>query len=137
MAELDHLDKNFIQLDEPSLSLDLSKMSLSEGWIEPLLPALSQALEAMKELEAGSIANADEKRMVGHYWLRNSKLAPTNEISTQIENSITQVEQFAEKILTGEISSKGGNFKNVLIAGIGGSALGPQLLSVTIPILMA
>ena len=38
---------------------------------------MQNAFLAMTELERGAIANPDEKRMVGHYWLRNSALAPT------------------------------------------------------------
>ena len=34
------------------------------------------ALAAMAALEAGSIANPDEDRAVGHYWLRSPDLAP-------------------------------------------------------------
>ena len=36
---------------------------------------ISSALHAMQELESGAIANPDENRMVGHYWLRNADLA--------------------------------------------------------------
>ena len=35
----------------------------------------------MDALEKGAIANPDEKRMVGHYWLRAPELAPTPEIA--------------------------------------------------------
>ena len=34
----------------------------------------------MDALEKGAIANPDEKRMVGHYWLRAPELAPTPEL---------------------------------------------------------
>ncbi len=39
-------------------------------------PAMKAALEAMAALEAGAIANPDEGRQVGHYWLRSPALAP-------------------------------------------------------------
>ena len=42
----------------------------------------------MRELEAGAIANPTEKRMVGHYWLRDPALAPTPELRTEIEETI-------------------------------------------------
>ena len=41
----------------------------------------------MVALEKGAIANPDEDRMVGHYWLRNSDLAPTVELKETIDNN--------------------------------------------------
>ena len=41
---------------------------------------------SMELLEHGAIANPDENRMVGHYWLRDSMLAPTQEIRDAIES---------------------------------------------------
>ena len=49
------------------------------------LAMLQKALEDMQALEGGAIANPDEQRMVGHYWLRAPKLAPTPEIAQEIE----------------------------------------------------
>ena len=59
---------------------------------------ITRALNAMRALEAGAIANRDEKRMVGHYWLRNPALAPTTEIRTAIEEAISTVKGFAADI---------------------------------------
>ena len=42
---------------------------------------MQKAFAAMDALEAGAIANPDEKRMVGHYWLRDPTLAPTPELA--------------------------------------------------------
>ena len=41
-----------------------------------LTPEGLAAFEAMAALEAGAIANPDEQRQVGHYWLRAPELAP-------------------------------------------------------------
>ena len=38
---------------------------------------ISSALQAMQELESGAIANPDENRMVGHYWLKMPILPQT------------------------------------------------------------
>ena len=83
----------------------------------------------MDALEAGAIANPDEKRMVGHYWLRNPSLAPTPEIKSEIESALSQIKIFTDKIHSGEISGSSGPFKNFLLIGIGGSALGPQFVA--------
>ncbi|HMJ63924.1 MAG TPA: glucose-6-phosphate isomerase, partial [Candidatus Binatia bacterium] len=64
-----------------------------------------------------------------HYWLRNSKLAPTTEIRAEIENTIAAVKKFAADVHSGKIRGSGGTFSQLLLIGIGGSALGPQFVS--------
>jgi glucose-6-phosphate isomerase len=83
----------------------------------------------MKELEAGAIANPDENRMVGHYWLRNSALAPTAELRDSIDTTREDIRQFAAAIHAGKITAGSVKFTDVLLIGIGGSALGPQFIS--------
>src|ERR1017187_6788829 len=67
--------------------------------------------------------------MVGHYWLRNPSLAPTPEIRKEIEETVSRIKDFAAKIHAGEIRGAAGSFKNYLLIGIGGSALGPQFVA--------
>jgi len=83
----------------------------------------------MAALESGAIANPDENRMVGHYWLRTPSLAPTPEIRKEIEDTVVQIKDFAATIHAGKIRGAGGAFKNYLLIGIGGSALGPQFVA--------
>ena len=52
------------------LAVDISRMDFDEGFFAQMEPRLQQAYRAMQELEKGAIANPDENRMVGHYWLR-------------------------------------------------------------------
>lgn len=111
------------------LALDLSRMNLSAAFLAAMAPKLEVAFKAMVELEAGSIANPDENRMVGHYWLRNPSLAPTPEIRKEIEEMVAGITSFAKDIHTGRIAGQNGAFKNLLVIGIGGSALGPQFVS--------
>ena len=54
----------------------------------------------MKELESGAIANPDEGRMVGHYWLRNSALAPA-ELRAEIDVGLEDVLKFAADVHSG------------------------------------
>jgi glucose-6-phosphate isomerase len=82
----------------------------------------------MEALEAGAIANPDEDRMVGHYWLRNPDLAP-QALRQEIKDTVASVKKFAAEVHQGAIKGAGGKFKNVLIIGIGGSALGPQFVA--------
>ena len=54
---------------------------------------------------------------------------PNDEIKKQITKPIAELKAFAKKIIRGEITTpKGGRFENLLIIGIGGSALGPQFI---------
>ena len=105
-------------------------MKFPEDLFEKMQPQIGRAFAAMQELEGGAIANPTEKRMVGHYWLRNPALAPTPEIRAEIEDTIRRIKAFAEEVHTGKITAENGKrFEQVLHIGIGGSALGPQFVS--------
>src|SRR5262245_8786161 len=111
-------------------SLDISWMKFPDDFFEKTQPKIDKAFAAMRALEAGGIANPNEKRMVGHYWLRNPTLAPTTQIRTEIEETIKGVKAFAADVHAGKITTENGKpFKHVLLIGIGGSALGPQFVS--------
>src|SRR6187402_226015 len=112
------------------LSLDISRMPFPEDFLTSMQPKLQQAFADMAALEGGAIANPDEKRMVGHYWLRNAELAPTPELKAAITSTLDAIRDFTAKVHKGEITAPGGaKFKEVLVVGIGGSALGPQFVS--------
>ena len=111
-------------------SLDLSRLPFPADFSTQMAPALQQAFADMAALEKGAIANPDEKRMVGHYWLRAPQLAPTPELTTAISSTLTAIKEFAAKVHKGELTAPGGlKFKEVLVIGIGGSALGPQFVA--------
>lgn len=115
---------------ELGISLDISRMRFSESFLGEMEDHAARACSQMAELEQGAIANPDEGRMVGHYWLRNPGLAPNRETGNAIEAGISRIKDFSAKIHSGEIhGAHGKKFQNVLVIGIGGSALGPQLVS--------
>ena len=120
----------FLEYRDLAFSLDISRMKFPDDLFEKLQPQIERAFAAMRELEAGAIANPTENRMVGHYWLRNSALAPTPEIRSEIDETIRRIKGFAQDVHAGKIAAKNGKrFKHVLHIGIGGSALGPQFVS--------
>jgi glucose-6-phosphate isomerase len=120
----------FLYYRDLDFSLDISRMKFPEDFFEKMRPKVEKALVAMRELEAGAIANPTEKRMVGHYWLRNPAIAPTAEIRKEIEGTLNRIKRFAEDVHTGKIAAESGKrFKHVLLIGIGGSALGPQFVA--------
>lgn len=111
------------------LSLDISHMNFSESFLAGLEPRLQQAYDAMSALEAGAIANPDENRRVGHYWLRNVEIAPDEE-SAAIVKAVHDVKKFAAQIHDGSIApEQARRFNRLLLVGIGGSALGPQFVN--------
>ena len=111
------------------LAVDLSRVNFPENFFDSMTPAMHKAYAAMSELEKGAIANPDEKRMVGHYWLRNAALAPTAEIRLAIEEALAAVKSFTAEVHAGKVVGANGSFQNVLVIGIGGSALGPQFVA--------
>jgi len=50
-------------------------------------------------------------------------------IRREIEEAVLRIKDFAAKVHAGEIRGAGGTFKNYLLIGIGGSALGPQFVA--------
>ena len=60
----------YCHVDSLDLSLDISRMHFDDAFLASMEPAMQKAFEEMDALESGAIANPDEKRMVGHYWLR-------------------------------------------------------------------
>jgi glucose-6-phosphate isomerase len=120
----------FLSYGDLDFSLDISRMKFPEDLFEKMRLQIEEAFATMRELEAGAIANPTEKRMVGHYWLRNPALAPTPEIRAEIEDTIRRIKTFAEDIHAGKIAAENGKrFEHVLHIGIGGSALGPQFVA--------
>ncbi|PYK19407.1 MAG: glucose-6-phosphate isomerase [Verrucomicrobia bacterium] len=120
----------FLEYRELGFSLDISRMKFPGIMFDEMRPQIEQAFAAMGQLEAGAIANPTEKRMVGHYWLRNPALAPTPAIRAEIEDTIQHIKRFAEDVHSGKITAENGRrFEHVLHIGIGGSALGPQFVS--------
>ncbi|AGA69641.1 glucose-6-phosphate isomerase [Desulfitobacterium dichloroeliminans LMG P-21439] len=115
--------------DELGLLLDISRMNFSDQFFSEMTKDMEKVYGEMELLEKGGLANPDEGRMVGHYWLRYPDLAPSVEISKGIQDNIADILRFAEQIHKGEITGeKKQAFRNILIIGIGGSSLGPRFV---------
>ena len=118
-----------LQVPSLDLSLDISRVDFPDTYFAEMQPKIAKAIEDMEALEGGAIANPDENRMVGHYWLRNADIAPDKAISEEITATRAKIKDFAAKVHAGEIAGQDGPFKNLLCIGIGGSALGPQFVA--------
>ena len=109
--------------------LDASRMALSPELLTDLQPRFASAFAAMAALEKGSVANPDEQRRVGHYWLRAPQLAPDPGITEELQQQQQALATFARGVLEGAVTTSAGQvFTDVVWIGIGGSGLGPLLV---------
>jgi len=119
----------FYQNPELGLALDISRIPFPEDFFAKREADMQAAFAAMNALEKGAIANPDEQRMVGHYWLRAPQLAPTAELREAITGTLEKIRRFVADVHSGTLAAPNGKrFSHLLVAGIGGSALGPQLV---------
>src|SRR6266571_49736 len=122
--------KYFLHYGDLDVSIDISRMRFPDDFFEKMQPRIEKAFAAMAKLESGAIANPDEKRMVGHYWLRDATLAPNAELRHAIESTLAAILRFRNDVHAGRIRpERAARFANVLVVGIGGSALGPELVA--------
>jgi glucose-6-phosphate isomerase len=130
MPTFDQYSAELVRYSEMGFSLDTSRMDIPASFYEKMDSKVKKAFTNIAAIEAGAIANPDEGRMVGHYWLRKPELAPTDELRRLITEPLADLKDFAKKIHAGEIKTPAGEkFQHILLIGIGGSALGPQLVS--------
>ncbi len=122
--------QHWCQVSDLGLTLDVSRMRFDDGLFERMAQPMQQAFESMEALERGAIANPDENRMVGHYWLRAPHRAPSEEMAAEIRNTLDAVKRFAAAVHDGSIKTPAGvRLTQVLSIGIGGSALGPMFVA--------
>jgi glucose-6-phosphate isomerase len=115
------------------LSVDVSRIHFGDNFFSEMEPRIQKAFAAMDELEKGAIANPDEKRMVGHYWLRDAARAPNAELRQAIEQTLARIHAFTDAVHSARIRpERASRFKNVLVVGIGGSALGPEFVAASL-----
>ncbi len=123
-------NESLLRYPQFGFSIDLSLMDIEADFFTRMQPRVDQAFADIAALEGGAIANPDEGRMVGHYWLRNADLAPTAELKQAITGPLAELKEFAAKVHSGEVAAPNGKpFTQLLLIGIGGSALGPQLVA--------
>jgi len=127
---LENYSNSLTRYPDLGFSMDLSLMDIAPRFYDSMAPKIDKAFADIAKLESGAIANPDEGRMVGHYWLRNADLAPTEELKNAIIGPLGDLKTFAAKVHNGDIAPPtGGKFEQLLLIGIGGSALGPQLVA--------
>ncbi|UWG97120.1 glucose-6-phosphate isomerase [Dehalobacter sp. DCM] len=116
--------------NELNLQIDISRVNLPENYLEEMKSRIQRVFLQIREMERGGIANQDEQRMVGHYWLSDPDISPTAEIGNQIKLTLDRIKDFTRKVHQGVISGQTGRtFRNILVVGIGGSSLGTRFVS--------
>jgi glucose-6-phosphate isomerase len=121
--------QQLIRYPQFGFTLDTSLMGMEPGGPAELQAPIARAWADMRALEAGEFVNTDENRQVGHYWLRNPDLAPAG-LREKITGPLAALKEFAAGVLSGATANPAGEaFAQMLLIGIGGSALGPQLVS--------
>ena len=119
----------FVRYAEIGFTIDISRMRFGDDFLGSMGARAQKAFSEMRQLESGAIANPDEHRMVGHYWLRDPALAPTAALRWDIEETNARIKKFAIDVHAGSIIPAQGKFRHLLLIGIGGSALGPQFVA--------
>jgi glucose-6-phosphate isomerase len=105
-------------------SLDLRKSGLKISDIDGLKEKVAAAHKEMGKIEAGAIKNPDEGRQVTHFTDRQEY--PDSDLFRDVEAFFAAVR--GDDI----VGSTGIPFESIIVNGIGGSALGPQLLQYAI-----
>ncbi len=118
----------FLHHDHMPWALDATTMgSVTPAALDKL--GWTRAFSDMLTLERGEIANPDDGRRVGHFWLRAPDKAPDLGIATGIGAAAAAARALAAAVRSGEATTDAGErFTDVLHIGIGGSQLGPALL---------
>lgn len=115
---------------ELGLQLDISRVHFPDSYFDEMELKMQWVHAQIRALEDGSIANPDERRMVGHYWLSAPEICPNKEIIAEISDTILRIKDFVKQIHEGTLRGKKGRvFQYVLVVGIGGSSLGPRFVS--------
>ena len=105
---------------ESGFSIGFAGMNFDAGDLAAMAERNASAMREMAKIEAGEIKNPDEHRKVTHF---------TDRISYPESPLFAEVERFAADIRAGRVRGGAGEtFDAVVVNGIGGSALGPQLM---------
>ena len=122
--------KDLCEVPSIGLLLDVSRMNFPPDFFQRMEPEMQRAYHAMDALESGAIANTDENRMVGHYWLRSPERAPSPDLTREIKDTVQAIKDFVFSVHAGKIAPrKRSRFRTLLSIGIGGSALGPEFIA--------
>ena len=103
-----------------NFSISFAGMNFTANDLANMADKFARATREMKQIENGAIKNPDEKRKVTHF---------SDRLTYPKSQLFAEVNKFASQVRNGEITAPDGKkFEAVVVNGIGGSALGPQLM---------
>lgn len=109
---------------ESGFQVNFAGMNFEEAELAKLAERFPAVHAEMAKIERGEIKNPDEQRKVTHF---------TDRATYRGTAAYAEVEAFAAGIRAGAVAgSTGKRFEAAIINGIGGSALGPQLLQMAV-----
>ena len=119
-----------------NLLLDYSKNRINDKGMEKLFNlARAAKVEQQRELMlSGAAINSTEKRSVLHTALRNFSdrkvLVENQDVMPEIQQTLAKVKAFVDDVSSGNKTGYSGKaFTDVVSIGIGGSFLGPKIMS--------
>jgi glucose-6-phosphate isomerase len=123
-------------LTAADITLDYSKNRMTEQTLSLLLDLAREAgVEQQRDaMFAGEVINSTEKRAVLHTALRNFSDDPVFvdgcDVMPEIHQTLRKMQAFVSGVSSGTIKSYAGKaFTDVVALGIGGSFLGPKIMS--------
>lgn len=116
--------------------IDYSKNIISEDTLKLLISLANECelREAIDAMYIGDRINQTEKRSVLHIALRNRANTPVlvngEDVMPEVNRVLTQMKQFSEQLLSGAWKGFSGKpIENIVNIGIGGSDLGPLMVT--------
>ncbi|WOK08259.1 glucose-6-phosphate isomerase [Imperialibacter roseus] len=127
-------DKFHLKFED--ILFDFSKNIITEETLNLLLELAEQVKlqEAKKQMYSGECINVTESRSVLHVALRNRSNTPIivdgHNVMEDVNAELAKMKAFTEKLHTGELKGFSGKaIKHVVNIGIGGSDLGPYMVT--------
>lgn len=117
------------------LNIDYSKNRINKETLDLLIELANEVdlKDAIQKYFSGDIINTTENRAVLHSALRDSTskkiIVDDIDIKPEINAALNQIEQFSEKIISGDWKGfTGKSITDIVNIGIGGSDLGPNMV---------
>ena len=126
---------NELSLSFEDFNVDYSKNRITNETLDLLIELANEVdlKDAIQKYFSGDIINTTEKRAVLHTALRENTskevLVDNKNVKPEIKASLHQIEEFSEKIISGNWKGfTGKSITDVVNIGIGGSDLGPNMV---------
>lgn len=132
----EEFSKTFSNYDNTSILFDFSKNLIDEDILAALFKLYKEAnVDALKkEMFNGDHINTTEDRAVYHVALRNiaqrEMTVDSVNVSPEVSSVLAHMKEFSDDIRSGKLQGfTGKNFTDVVNVGIGGSDLGPVMVT--------